>query len=342
MADITYVWDPIEDNVIQEKDENGNVLVDYTTRPTLYGSVLSQDRGGQVRHYHFDGQGNTTELTDENGNVTDTRKYSAFGEVTESTGTTVFPFQWQGSYGFYTDADLDNCQFLSRTYQVEVGRWLDSRRPSVTDTTNQYSLPNTISLFGMTQGGGGASTCDIAVHCWNVVRGGITFGRHCGFTLHINPGNIRIYVDGGPTMGVPRCLSGAAGGPKAPGYSESQKVRFPMSACVCLSAYLTKGPFSIGPPCTVEYERSCKNSNWWMHCAASACNVDPNFTVDTAPPGYNCMVCDRWMYVPPPHGGSPGITCCVHKSPAECPGPFVPPAVTPTTIQEMLSVGRPF
>ena len=100
MADVTYVWDPIEDNVIRERDENGNTIVNYTTEPTLYGAVLSQDRGGQVRHYHFDGQGNTTELTDENGNVTDTRKYSAFGEATESTGTTEFPYQWGGRWGY--------------------------------------------------------------------------------------------------------------------------------------------------------------------------------------------------------------------------------------------------
>ena len=56
MTHVKYVWDPIADNVIREKDENGNTIVNYTTEPTRYGAVLSQDRGGQVRHYHYDGQ----------------------------------------------------------------------------------------------------------------------------------------------------------------------------------------------------------------------------------------------------------------------------------------------
>lgn len=117
-----YFWDEIEDNVIEEYDENGNTIVEYTTEPTLYGSVLTQDRGGQIRLYHFDGQGNTTELTDENGNVTDTRKYSAFGEVTESTGTTEFPYQWGGRWGYIFDKDLGTYSVRRRNYYSLRGR----------------------------------------------------------------------------------------------------------------------------------------------------------------------------------------------------------------------------
>lgn len=116
MPHVKYFWDEVEDNVVREYDENNNTIAQYTTEPTLYGSVLSQDRGGQVRHYHFDGQGNTTELTDENGNVTDTRTYSAFGEVTESTGTTEFPYQWGGRWGYHRGIQHESVSIRRRVY----------------------------------------------------------------------------------------------------------------------------------------------------------------------------------------------------------------------------------
>ena len=122
MPDITYVWDPIEDNVIRERDENGNTIVNYTTEPTRYGAVLSQDRGGQVRHYHYDGQGNTVSLTDDSGNVTDTRKYSAFGEVTESTGTTEFALQWNGRWGYRYDHQFSSV-IRQRVFGSDNARW---------------------------------------------------------------------------------------------------------------------------------------------------------------------------------------------------------------------------
>ena len=149
MTHVQYVWDPIEDNVIRECDGSGNVLVDYTTEPTLYGSVISQDRGGQVRHYHYDGQGNTTELTDENGNVTDTRKYSAFGEVTESTGTTEFPYQWRdtstrastgtGHCCIY-DHQLAHVSILGKTYAPQTGRTLGVSKLHLLESYNSITV----------------------------------------------------------------------------------------------------------------------------------------------------------------------------------------------------------
>ncbi len=129
MAHVKYFWDEIEDNVIREYDENNNTIAHYTTEPELYGRVISQDRGGEVRHYKYDGQGNTVALTDNSGNVTDTRKHSAFGEVTESTGTTAFPYQFGGRYGYESD---DNSRFSirHRIYLAGSGRWL-SKDPSM-------------------------------------------------------------------------------------------------------------------------------------------------------------------------------------------------------------------
>ena len=76
MPHVSYFWDEMEGNVVEEYDgDTGNTIATHTTEPTLYGSVLSQDRSGEKRYFQFDGLGNTTELTDGAGNVTDERLY---------------------------------------------------------------------------------------------------------------------------------------------------------------------------------------------------------------------------------------------------------------------------
>ena len=139
MAHVKYFWDEVEDNVIREYDENNNTIAHYTTEPTLYGSVISQERSGQTRYYHFDGQGNTTELTDENGNVTDTRQYSAFGEVTESTGTTTFPYQWGGRWRYYLDDVTTRVTIRHRVFDVMFSRWSSSDPLGTAVVLNLYA-----------------------------------------------------------------------------------------------------------------------------------------------------------------------------------------------------------
>src|SRR6476660_2235386 len=96
-----FLWDPIEDNIVKEIDDSGAMVADYTTEPYLYGDLISQHRGGQSSFYHYDGQGSTTSLTDSAANVTDTYAYSAFGEATAQTGSSVNPFKHIGQKGYY-------------------------------------------------------------------------------------------------------------------------------------------------------------------------------------------------------------------------------------------------
>ena len=83
-----YFWDPFEDNVIEEYDENGDTIVRYETEPGLHGNLISQERDGVVSYYHFDGQGNTLALTNKEAEVSDEYAYNAFGETTEQSGNT--------------------------------------------------------------------------------------------------------------------------------------------------------------------------------------------------------------------------------------------------------------
>jgi RHS repeat-associated protein len=138
VAHVKYFWDEIEDNVIREYDENNNTIAHYTTEPELYGRVISQDRGGEVRHYKYDGQGNTVALTDNSGNVTDTRKYSAFGEVTESTGTTEFPYQWGGRWGYLYLHLYESYTIRARQYAIKTGRWMSPDPNGLSDDANTY------------------------------------------------------------------------------------------------------------------------------------------------------------------------------------------------------------
>ena len=80
MPKTTYMWDELSDNVAAEF-EDGLLSVAYTHAPGLYGNLLSQNRNGVTSYYHYDGRGDTVALTDDTGNVTDTKEYDAWGNV---------------------------------------------------------------------------------------------------------------------------------------------------------------------------------------------------------------------------------------------------------------------
>ena len=124
MPETNFFWDPLSDNILQERDEIGAVTAEYTTEPGLYGNLISQSRQGVESQYHFDALGSTLALTDDSQQVTDNYAYSAFGEVTEHTGSTDNPFQYVGQKGYYKD-ELAGTSFVRRRPFVALdGRWL--------------------------------------------------------------------------------------------------------------------------------------------------------------------------------------------------------------------------
>jgi len=124
VPEINFFWDPPSDNILQERDELGAVTAGYTAEPGLYGNVISQNRGGVESQVHFDAQGSTLAVTDDNQNVTDTFAYTAFGEVTEQTGTTEVPFQYIGQKGHYSDSLTGQIMARRRPYEPLRARWL--------------------------------------------------------------------------------------------------------------------------------------------------------------------------------------------------------------------------
>ena len=120
MPEIEYVWDELSDNVIEEY-EDGVLAVSYDHEPGLYGNLLSKNRSGVTSYYHYDGRGDTVALTDDSGNVTDTKEYDAWGNVIASTGSSMTPYQFVGRQGYQTGNT--GVYVRARMYQPTVARW---------------------------------------------------------------------------------------------------------------------------------------------------------------------------------------------------------------------------
>lgn len=102
------------------------VLAEYATDGTITAvytyadDLVSIARGNETHWYHFDGLGSTRMLTGENGAVTDTFDYDAFGNLIARTGTTDNPFLFTGQR---YDANSGFYYLRARYYQPRVGRF---------------------------------------------------------------------------------------------------------------------------------------------------------------------------------------------------------------------------
>lgn len=122
-AATNHVVDPTKRaaQVVVETDGSGNVVASYT-----YGmGLISQRRGGVDSFYLHDALGSTRALTNNQGTVTDSYSYDAFGNLLSSAGTTVNSF-------LYTGEQRDDAAGLyylrARYYNPALGRFLTSDR----------------------------------------------------------------------------------------------------------------------------------------------------------------------------------------------------------------------
>lgn len=145
MAKTTYMWDELSDNVAVEYDD-GVLSAVYTHEPGLYGNLLSQNRNGVTSYYHYDGLGNTVALTDDSGNVTDTKEYDAWGNIIVSTGSTVVPYQFGGRQGYRSDAITSGYFARTRQYWPQTSRWLSRDSLWPIDHVNPYVYCQLIPL----------------------------------------------------------------------------------------------------------------------------------------------------------------------------------------------------
>jgi hypothetical protein len=123
-----FVWDEVGGDLIAEYTFVSGA---YTLRSlNVWGQgLLWTDRQGTKRYYHFDGEGSTRALTDSSQNVTETYKYTSFGELIAATGAAVNPFRWQGQTGAYDDL-ARGCLFPLTLFQgahwnAETATWMN-------------------------------------------------------------------------------------------------------------------------------------------------------------------------------------------------------------------------
>jgi RHS repeat-associated protein len=103
----------------------------------IFGNLLSRkEPAGTRRHYHFDGLGSTTALSDEAGIAASTLLYDAWGNQRAATGATMPNYR-------FTGAELDSASGLyhmgARFYDPTIGRWL-GEDPLQSDHFNPQSL----------------------------------------------------------------------------------------------------------------------------------------------------------------------------------------------------------
>ena len=79
-------------NVLAEIGSEGSVQAYYT----IGADLISQERDGNVSVYLYDGHGSVVGLANENGKVTDTYAYDAFGNLIDSTGSTKNCYRYCG------------------------------------------------------------------------------------------------------------------------------------------------------------------------------------------------------------------------------------------------------
>src|SRR5512141_985268 len=94
-----------------------------TTYETLEGEILGETRGGVERDYLPDPLGSTAALIDSSQAKTDTFAYWPYGEERSHTGTSVTPFRFAGTLGYYRD-DVGRTYVRARHLLTKNARWL--------------------------------------------------------------------------------------------------------------------------------------------------------------------------------------------------------------------------
>jgi len=84
-------------NALQERDNTNTVTRSYVwdeVSPGGIGGLLAMTQGGLHYDYLYDGKGNVSAIIDINQNVVASYAYDAFGNVVNSSGTLVQPYQF--------------------------------------------------------------------------------------------------------------------------------------------------------------------------------------------------------------------------------------------------------
>jgi RHS repeat-associated protein len=121
-----FVHDELTGEILMEYTQVGGVFTIKAVNTWGLG-LISTNREGTKRYFHFDGVGSTRALTDSSETVTDTYEYNAFGVLESSSGSSTNPFRYVGQYGYYDDGAMGSSSGLLllgvRYYSPAHGRF---------------------------------------------------------------------------------------------------------------------------------------------------------------------------------------------------------------------------
>ena len=305
MAKTTYVWDELSDNVIDEY-EDGVLSVSYDHEPGLYGNLLSENRNGIISYYHYDGRGDTVALTDDSGNVTDTKEYDAWGNVIASTESTVTPYQFVGRNGYEANLQPHFTYVRARYFQPDPGRWTSGAQMDFPAGANEYSYVANNAVMKSDPSGSkmpgdfaaaDPATCNIALRCGPASSG----QQHCGLVISGHPDypGRAIGLDGSGGHVTEILIED----PVKPYGTTGPFTPFSAATCKCLTSHRIKWN-------KLELPRNhmCNNSNFTLKCLLDACSLKFK---GTPPIGYNCQICVEWR-------GSHGCLSCAEWRELTC------------------------
>jgi RHS repeat-associated protein len=130
-----YLIDPIGyGNIEAEFDGSGAVTAHYTYGRDLTTSVQAS---GGTNYYHFDGTGNTTQLTNSSGTVVNSYTYLPFGEKSVLASGVQNPFTYNGQWGVRDEGS--GLYFMrNRWYNPDLGRFQQTDPTGLQSGINRY------------------------------------------------------------------------------------------------------------------------------------------------------------------------------------------------------------
>jgi RHS repeat-associated protein len=121
-------------NVEAEFNGSGQLVSHYTYGLDLTSSIPAS---GSAAYYHFDGAGNTAQMTSTAGTVVNSYTYLPFGEKLSSTAGVNNPFTYVGEYGVMDEGS--GLYFMrNRWYSPVIGRFVQQDPIGLAGGTNLY------------------------------------------------------------------------------------------------------------------------------------------------------------------------------------------------------------
>jgi len=97
--------------------------VGVTSYLVVGGEILSETRNGVKSDYIPDPLGSTSALINSSGTITDTFIYWPYGQVRTHVGSSVTPFVYVGTAGYYTDVISGRLYIRARFFRPSLTRW---------------------------------------------------------------------------------------------------------------------------------------------------------------------------------------------------------------------------